>query len=319
MKKAIDIGLFLGLLVALVVQAQPAVAQQMPIIIQADGAVNPTTVPIQQLDGIYKITADINLPIIVEKSDIVLDGQGFTIQSIGESNDQAAITLRCSRVTVTNFHVSGWQIGVHGVYDGNIVSHNNFTSNHYDVAIYADNYQVKGNYIGFQRIVGNNNTISENVICIPDLKSGFWISQSSGVIIEANDVILKEMSTSFISSDNSSIQVRLNNFLNIEINTGGALLLNLQGERPFWDGNYWSDYHARYPNASEIDNSGIWDTPYVSTQLQRTIDRSPLVSSSSFSQPSIADPPTQTPIPSASTNPSPDQKINNPDALIPSW
>jgi len=34
-----------------------------------------------------------------------------------------------------------------------------------------------------------------------------------------------------------------------------------------WDngkeGNYWSDYITRYPNATEIDGSGIWDTPYV--------------------------------------------------------
>ncbi len=28
-------------------------------------------------------------------------------------------------------------------------------------------------------------------------------------------------------------------------------------------GNYWSDYEDRYPNATEIDGSGIWNTPYV--------------------------------------------------------
>jgi hypothetical protein len=28
------------------------------------------------------------------------------------------------------------------------------------------------------------------------------------------------------------------------------------------DNNYWSDYLTRYPNAKEIGNSGIWDTPY---------------------------------------------------------
>jgi hypothetical protein len=28
-------------------------------------------------------------------------------------------------------------------------------------------------------------------------------------------------------------------------------------------GNYWSDYVTRYPSASEIDASGLWDTPYV--------------------------------------------------------
>ena len=34
-----------------------------------------------------------------------------------------------------------------------------------------------------------------------------------------------------------------------------------------WDngtgGNYWGDYLLKYPNASEIGNSGIGDTPYV--------------------------------------------------------
>jgi len=35
-----------------------------------------------------------------------------------------------------------------------------------------------------------------------------------------------------------------------------------------WDdgyrrGNYWSDFKERYPNATELDNSGIWDTPYI--------------------------------------------------------
>jgi PKD repeat protein len=28
-------------------------------------------------------------------------------------------------------------------------------------------------------------------------------------------------------------------------------------------GNYWSDYQTKYPNATEIDSSGIWNTPYV--------------------------------------------------------
>jgi len=36
----------------------------------------------------------------------------------------------------------------------------------------------------------------------------------------------------------------------------------------FWDdgypsgGNYWSDYQERYPDAQELDDSGIWGTPY---------------------------------------------------------
>ena len=28
------------------------------------------------------------------------------------------------------------------------------------------------------------------------------------------------------------------------------------------DRNYWSDYLTIYPNATEIGDSGVWDTPY---------------------------------------------------------
>jgi len=41
------------------------------------------------------------------------------------------------------------------------------------------------------------------------------------------------------------------------------------GYTNFWDegypsgGNYWSDYEYRYPNAEELDGSGMWNTSYV--------------------------------------------------------
>jgi len=40
-------------------------------------------------------------------------------------------------------------------------------------------------------------------------------------------------------------------------------------------GNYWSDYEERYPNATELDDSGIWDTPYVIDEQNQ--DRYPLM------------------------------------------
>ncbi|MEM3442105.1 MAG: hypothetical protein QXV09_07475 [Candidatus Bathyarchaeia archaeon] len=46
--------------------------------------------------------------------------------------------------------------------------------------------------------------------------------------------------------------------------------------------NYWSDYLERYPNASEVDSSGVWDTPYSiadSTGFENPVfqDNHPLV------------------------------------------
>jgi hypothetical protein len=46
-----------------------------------------------------------------------------------------------------------------------------------------------------------------------------------------------------------------------------------------WDdsgkGNYWSDYKEKYPDAEEIDGSGIWDTPYVIDEKNQ--DKYPIV------------------------------------------
>jgi len=46
-----------------------------------------------------------------------------------------------------------------------------------------------------------------------------------------------------------------------------------------WDngtvGNYWSDYLVRYPNATEIDGSGVGDTPFYINE--NNIDRYPVM------------------------------------------
>lgn len=41
------------------------------------------------------------------------------------------------------------------------------------------------------------------------------------------------------------------------------------------EGNYWSNYNTKYPNATEIDNSGIYNTPYVIDA--NNIDPAPLI------------------------------------------
>ena len=57
-----------------------------------------------------------------------------------------------------------------------------------------------------------------------------------------------------------------------------------------WDngkiGNYWSDYQTKYPNATEIDNSGIGDAPYVINW--QNVDRYPLMESYTTIPPEIS-------------------------------
>jgi hypothetical protein len=65
-----------------------------------------------------------------------------------------------------------------------------------------------------------------------------------------------------------------------------------------WDngyvGNYWSSFQTAYPNASEVGNSGIWNTPYATDSMNT--DRYPLISQVDISSPV----PTPTPTPSPS-------------------
>jgi hypothetical protein len=297
--------LVLGLLLPCTLQASSVDAQSaLSICIQQDGTITPSTAPIQQIGDKYQLTADINNPLSIEKNNIMLDGQGFTIQGSGTINNQAAISLKCTGVTVQNFCVRGWQVGVLGVYDSNVIIGNDLLGNVYGVAIYASNYQVERNRVGPERVVGNNNVFYGNKIVLGGYVSGFWISNSSGTIIEANNITLAQQTTTFISTDNSDFKVYHNNFLNIEDNTGGAFLLILSypkpttDKSPYWDngypsgGNYWSDYISRYPNATEIGNSGIGDTTYLNSLASSVVDRYPLMTPYDTSKPMVTVQPT---------------------------
>lgn len=56
-------------------------------------------------------------------------------------------------------------------------------------------------------------------------------------------------------------------FHNNIVTNGGSVYSEVSNNT--WDdgfpsgGNYWSDYLTKYPNATETDDSGIWNTPYV--------------------------------------------------------
>lgn len=282
--------LVLGLISLCIIQTPSVAAQSASsICIQQDGTVTPPTALIQQIGDTYKLTADINNSLIIEKNDVVFNGQGFTVQGSGAQNNQAAISLKCTGVTVQNFRVIGWQVGVLGVYDGNRIVNNDLLGNGFGVSIYASNYRVAGNRVGPERVVGDNNVFSANNIVLGGYVSGFWISNSSGTIIEANNITLAKQNTAFISTDNGGFKVYHNNFLNVEANPGGAFLFIMGDQNPtiynspYWDngypsgGNYWSDYASRYPNATEIGNSGIGDTAYVNSIISKVMDRYPLM------------------------------------------
>ena len=85
----------------------------------------------------------------------------------------------------------------------------------------------------------------------------------------------------------------INSYVFVDYNLGGhdvitennffdsGTLVDL-ADAPFVDRNYWSNYTIKYPNATQVEGLGIWNTPYVDDRYSwatgRSIDYHPLVS-----------------------------------------
>jgi len=96
-------------------------------------------------------------------------------------------------------------------------------------------------------------------------------------------------------------------------------------DAPFVDRNYWSNYTAKYPNASEVAGLGIWDTPYVDEvtwATNRSIDYHPLVNPitefeiPNFNIPLPSATPTSTQHPTINTGAEPPQTEPFPTTIV---
>ena len=189
--------------------------------------------------GIKLISSNNN---IISRNNITANGEsGIWLSSSSNNNI-------ISRNNITAH--SSW----HGIRldssSGNIISRNNISNNDYGIRLSS----VSNNSISENNIAANkyyngygihlyfcaNNTISGNNITANDAY-GIWLSSSSDNRFYHNNFV---DNTQQVSCDSSSYP-------------------NVWDEGYPSGGNYWSDYETRYPEASEIDDSGIWDTPYV--------------------------------------------------------
>jgi predicted outer membrane repeat protein len=146
----------------------------------------------------------------------------------------------------------------------------------------------------------HNNTISNNSA---ECGGGLFTYYGSNPSITSNN-ITKNVAVDFgggLCCDDSAPTVTGNSFVQNSANLGGGIyctsqrtpviyhnnfVVNIQNaydeETSIWDndypsgGNYWDDYEERYPDAQEIGDSGIWDTPYTIEDGDNQ-DRYPLI------------------------------------------
>ncbi|MBE0511414.1 right-handed parallel beta-helix repeat-containing protein [Candidatus Bathyarchaeota archaeon] len=281
---------------AMVMRFKSPVVAEETIYIRADGSVEGTD-KIQREGNVYTFTGNINDSIVVERDNIVVDGAGYTLQGTGNGKG-ISLTSR-SNVFIRNMEIEGFREGIFlNGSSNNIISGNYITNNFLGIWFWlASNNTISGNNITANKrgvALGGSvsafeqgshyNNISGNNIINNDVGIHFFGSSNKIIgnyIAKNEEGIYVSGHVPFAGSQNNIIYH--NSFIH---NT--KQVNDVHWEEPFsaisvniWDdgypsgGNYWSDYEDRYPNAKELDGSGIWDTPYVIDENNQ--DRYPLM------------------------------------------
>jgi hypothetical protein len=213
------------LLLSLVLVIIPVKAQTASsIVINPDGSVT-GTYSIEQVGNIYTLMGNISGNMEVERSNIIINGSGYTLDGNGNvgidlSNGvgQNPSNPTIDNVTTENLHVTNCGSGISTDGGGN----NTF---------YDDDFSDCGYGAAIRLMDCSYNNIS---YCNFDSESQISMDYSA----------------------NFNVVTKCN------LPSSNSILVWLSGSEAV-DRNYWSDYTTKYPNATEIDHSGVGNTSYV--------------------------------------------------------
>jgi hypothetical protein len=191
--------------------------------VNPDGSIDPLTAPIQRNGNVYTLNGNISGSIAIHKSNIVIDGAGYTLQGYGGTG----IDLK-NHVTEVPSSREIWNVTVR-----------NLRIMNFNFSIDTDG--------------GGNHTFTYDYIAntTNDVRGGIFLWSCSGNNITHCTIIGEPaIYMHFVSSQNTIT----------ENNLSGDLSVLIGGDETV-DRNYWTDYVAKYPNASEIDSTGVGNTP----------------------------------------------------------
>ena len=290
--------LLIGML-TLAFNVQPVKASGT-IYIRSDGSVDPPTANITTVDNVtYTFTSNINDSIVVERDDIIIDGNGYTVQ--GTRTGSGLDLSHRNNVTVKNTKVTRFTYGIYlynssrNTLTGNTASNNDvgifagwghYSSNNMLIANSASNNSVGGISLHYS----SNNTLISNTAS-GNLWNGISINGFSNTLLNntaSNNVWGEGLSLGFSSNNTLANNRALNNHVGIKfygvcsdnkifhnnfVENWVQAIVSTRGYVNIWDngypsgGNYWSDYTGvdvySGPYQNEAGSDGIGDTPYI--------------------------------------------------------
>ena len=271
---ALALVLVLAVLVLVVFFAMQQPTSARPrVLILPNGNVEPASAPIHRDVNVYTFTDDVYAELVIERSDVVINGSGFTLHGpyngtqenlwiIGEGSDQVSPGMQipysvgvdlsgdASGLTITDLNIMNFSIGTY---------------------IWTTNNSFVGNSVA-ECVVGvllsgSNNSVTRNYLATNEVGLFFGTNEPGTVPL--------------------NLTVSHNSFVDNVRQLGGCLCreqYNASEPIHTWDdgkeGNYWNDY-----NGTDANGDGIGDTAYVFDPQNK--DRYPLMES-------IATPPTVT-------------------------
>lgn len=218
-------------------KADPIPLQYGPTIyINRDGTVTPETDLISRNGNTYTLTADVNeYQIYINCSNVILDGNKRAIRIMDSANVGIWI-YRSENVTVKNIEV--------------VADHNDAIG-----LMVCSNCKITG--VKTSKPIWLSQS-DYNIITESTAKIHVWRGSDNNVFTRNNITELSVCGPSNV--------FYLNNMLLDDVPFIPSSSIYFPTDGNSWDngsiGNYWGNYTARYPNASEVGYSGVGNTPY---------------------------------------------------------
>ena len=232
-------------------------------------------------DGIKGDTSSNNS---ISSNNITKNESGIYFTGASENNIISGNTV--TENTVDGIHL--WGSRNSNIAENTITNNNETGINFFDS---QDNKMIRNTITGNNGYGiklwyhSNENTVSENHIAnnsIGILIEGSFDNNIIGNMLTENNgwgIRLEGSQNNNVIYHNSFVDNKVEEGLQVSIPGEWTMDGMKSGGGNVWDngtvGNYWSDYLVRYPNATEIDGSGVGDTPFYINE--NNIDRYPVM------------------------------------------